>query len=198
MNNNEPTFRWDSHGITAYDFNNDVSDSRLSGINKSKGVRFDRFGLYGYSGIDGETWKPKSVSRKNDSVPNIDSMSTFALTWEGLKVVSTTEKNGTKQSAVLRIGDGAKSTIKDDTILRVARLDEDGNETPTFYINSNGDMSWGGEEGIYSSNGELTINASTLKTGSLQVYDESENLIFYAGLEPPAATFNMRRSAPAP
>jgi hypothetical protein len=48
MNGDEPTFRWDSHGITAYSFKNDASNVYLTDIDKRKGVRFDRFGLYGY------------------------------------------------------------------------------------------------------------------------------------------------------
>jgi hypothetical protein len=77
MNGKDPTFRWDAHGITAYDFDNGFSDTYLSGINKNKGVRFDRFGLYGYSNINGETWKPNNAQE-------IFEQSDFALTREGL------------------------------------------------------------------------------------------------------------------
>jgi hypothetical protein len=48
-------------------------------INPYKGVRFDRFGLYGYSDINGSTWVPKSTKE-------IDNHAHFALTWDGLKV----------------------------------------------------------------------------------------------------------------
>jgi hypothetical protein len=77
MNGDEPTFRWDSHGITAYDFSNEYNDVWLSNLDTSKGVRFDRFGIYGYRGIDGEEWHPVNTQ---EVVEN----STFALTREGL------------------------------------------------------------------------------------------------------------------
>ena len=129
MNGEEPTFRWDSHGITAYNFNNTSSDTMLSAIDKTKGVRFDRFGLYGYSGIDGEIWKPKSISGKNDGVASIDEKSTFSLTWEGLKVTN-------ESGAVLKIGDNAKVDKNDKTIMKI--LDSEGQ--PRFNITENGNL----------------------------------------------------------
>jgi hypothetical protein len=100
MNGDQPTFRWDTHGITAYSFDNSVSDTYLSGIDTTKGIRFDRFGIYGYTGVDGETWYPSSISgEKNEGQVNIEEQSTFYLTWEGLKV--TTKKSG-KESDLKR------------------------------------------------------------------------------------------------
>jgi hypothetical protein len=52
MNKDEPYFRWDALGLTAYYFNEyeDEKDKKYShGLNTNQGVRFDRFGLYGYS-----------------------------------------------------------------------------------------------------------------------------------------------------
>jgi hypothetical protein len=80
MNGDHPTFRWDSKGITAYSFATEVSEE--TGIevdydyNYNKGVRFDRFGLYGYDGQE-QTWAPNNIEAvKKNSV--------FALTWDGL------------------------------------------------------------------------------------------------------------------
>jgi hypothetical protein len=88
MNGDEPTFRWDSHGITAYDFDNSLSDTLVSGINKYKGVRFDRFGIYGYDlpehgEMSGENWYPTGINTGNNS---IEDHANFYLTWDGLKV----------------------------------------------------------------------------------------------------------------
>jgi hypothetical protein len=77
MYNNEPYFRWDAFGITAYHFNSDNPGGYLYGLDTKRGVRFDRFGIYGYSGKDGATWHPNSLQ---DVVDNAN----FALTWEGL------------------------------------------------------------------------------------------------------------------
>ena len=77
MNNDEPYFRWDTYGISAYSFNTTADNRYLYGLDTKKGVRFDRFGVYGYNGIDGSTWHP-------DSIANIEENSLFALTWDGL------------------------------------------------------------------------------------------------------------------
>lgn len=143
MNGNEPTFRWDSHGITAYDFDNSVSDTYLS-INKNKGVRFDRFGIYGYSGIDGETWKPTGISTGSNS---IDEHSAFSLTWEGLKVT-------VNDGATLRIGDipTETSVVTETENNSTAEVDDDSqyifivrdkNNNPTFRIKKDGSVAMG-------------------------------------------------------
>lgn len=79
MNGDEPYFRWDAYGITAYDFQTDPSQrTRYQyGLDTKKGVRFDRFGIYGYHGVDGSTWHPNSLQDVKDK-------SLFALTWDGL------------------------------------------------------------------------------------------------------------------
>jgi hypothetical protein len=108
MNSNDPTFRWDTHGITAYDFDNSSSDTYFT-VNQNKGVRFDRFGIYGYTGINGETWKPTGI---DTGINSIEEHSTFYLTWEGLKVKSNT-------GATLRIGDNSRNADGDNTMLAV-------------------------------------------------------------------------------
>jgi hypothetical protein len=90
MSGDEPTFRWDAYGISAYDATwfTEGTLSTISGINSKKFVRFDKYGVYGMnnSGIDGANWHPSSID-------DIDDKATFALTWEGLKV--TGNNNGT-------------------------------------------------------------------------------------------------------
>jgi hypothetical protein len=64
MNKDEPYFRWDALGLTAYYFNEyeDEKDKKyLHGLNTNQGVRFDRFGIYGYREVDGLTWHPNSL-----------------------------------------------------------------------------------------------------------------------------------------
>ena len=77
MYNNEPYFRWDAFGITAYHFNSDNPGGYLYGLDTKRGVRFDRFGIYGYSGKDGAIWHPDTLQEVKDN-------SAFALTWDGL------------------------------------------------------------------------------------------------------------------
>lgn len=130
-NGNDATFRWDSHGITAYYFDNSLSDVYLSGIDKNKGVRFDRFGLYGYclpqgDELTGETWRPTGI---DSGLHSVEEHSTFYLTWDGLKVTSDL-------GATLRIGNNARISNTDTSIFRinngvfdVLKIDENGNLT---------------------------------------------------------------------
>ena len=159
MNGDQPTFRWDTHGITAYDFDNSTSDVYLSGINKKKGVRFDRFGLYGYSGIDGETWKPTGIDSGDDS---IEDHSTFYLTWEGLKVKN---RNGT----TVRIGDNSKTNSADSTVLKVTRKNESVDET-VFSIGDDGQVEIIGSLKVGSSVGDTKVEdlASKDNLGTLE------------------------------
>ena len=75
MHGNDPTFRWDAFGINAYSF--DVTNGYLHGLDTSKGVRFDRFGIYGYDAKGDSMWHPNSME-------DVEEKSIFALTWDGL------------------------------------------------------------------------------------------------------------------
>lgn len=77
MNGDEPYFRWDAYGISAYYFDNTTQNGYINGLDTKKGVRFDRFGIYGYNGIDGAIWHPETLQDVMDN-------SLFALTWDGL------------------------------------------------------------------------------------------------------------------
>lgn len=132
MNSDQPTFRWDSYGISAFDatwFGNTTSD-----VDGCKFVRFDKNGIYGINGgVNGLNWHPKDGEELSD----IDSKATFALTWDGLKV--------TGNDAIAWIG---KHDIKDEdeTILasRMIRvIDKSGNET--FGVDDEGNVSIQGE-----------------------------------------------------
>jgi hypothetical protein len=121
MNYDEPVFRWDTFGISAYDaeWTDTEAGSVISNVNSKKFVRFDKYGIYGINevgSIDGANWKPGEIKDINDNA-------TFALTWEGLKV---TGNNGT----VARIGKYG-SNIVDIGSINGNRItvDTDGNVT---------------------------------------------------------------------
>jgi len=92
MNGTESYFRWDAKGITAYDYDSPTSGALLNGLDTTKGVRFDKFGIYGYSGIDGQGWAPQYVFKWDTNTgkaierdpESIRGYSTFELTKEGL------------------------------------------------------------------------------------------------------------------
>ena len=134
MNYDEPVFRWDSFGISAYYANwyDDNFGTVVSGVNTSKFVRFDKHGLYGINGgADGANWHPTGAYYDGDPFKEIDDLSTFSLTWEGLKV--------TGDKATLRIGNGAKVNKNDDTLLSI----KDSYNNITFAIKNDGSIIWG-------------------------------------------------------
>ena len=110
MSGDEPVFRWDAFGISAYDalWTRGEGFSTISGVNTRKFVRFDKNGIYGindYPGVDGASWHP-------DNIEQIDNAATFALTWEGLKVTG-------EDGVVARLGK------LDDYILKIGRDTEE-------------------------------------------------------------------------
>ena len=89
MSGTDNTFRWDAFGLTAYDFT--TNNDQILKLNTNKGVRFDHFGIYGFTGIDGSTWVPTSIAQWSISdgrlvvdSKSIRAHSTFELTKEGL------------------------------------------------------------------------------------------------------------------
>lgn len=86
MNADEPSFRWDRFGLTAFDFETDASGA-VTSFSTKKGVRFDRFGLYGFTGIDGAAWRPTSILPTDmNSADSISERASFYLTWDGLHI----------------------------------------------------------------------------------------------------------------
>ena len=123
MSGNEPVFRWDAYGISAYDalWTVDGDVKAISGVNTKKFVRFDKHGIYGInnaSGIDGANWHPDNIEAINENA-------TFALTWEGLKVVGNEgveARIGKNNGNILAITKNAQTllNITNDGVLEVA------------------------------------------------------------------------------
>jgi hypothetical protein len=152
----EPSFRWDSFGITAYDFA--VGNGLVSGMNTKKFVRFDRFGFYGADfttagvtteGIaitDGAGWHP-------DNAQEILNNATFALTWEGLKVSSTINES---ENAVAWLG---KHTIDgNDYLFSIVKNDSlgEGSTTHLLSVDTSGNATFAGD--ISAARGEFKGN----------------------------------------
>lgn len=80
MNSDEPMFRWDSYGITAFDFETQEGIVVSGSIKHNQFVRMDKFGIYGVDGTkNGLGWTPENVE-------DVLRQSTFALTREGLLI----------------------------------------------------------------------------------------------------------------
>jgi hypothetical protein len=149
MNYDEPVFRWDTFGISAYDatWYNGGTDvgTVISGVNTKKFVRFDKHGIYGINdaGVDGANWHPQDNNE-------IDEKSTFALTWEGLKV--TNKYNGGTKTAIARIGNYTDAKGQ-SSIIRV----NDGT-ADTFIVEPEGNVSIKGH-----------IEATSGKIGTMEI-----------------------------
>ena len=103
-NDNLPTFKWDGLGLTAYSF---IENNGRTVLNPGRGVRFDRFGIYGYN-AGTNAFEPSSIDDINDK-------STFSLTWEGLYIKSKTNngfvKIGRQSEALIQVNNGTKDTF---------------------------------------------------------------------------------------
>lgn len=111
MDGNFKTFRWDESGINAY-----YKLSENAGINLSKFVRFDHYGIYGIDNTSGETYVPASESAIwNDAK--------FGMTWEGFFVKN---KYGTHSVEVSSIND--IRVMKQNTeLIKIGRIYHDSN-----------------------------------------------------------------------
>ena len=77
---NSPSFRWDSQGINAYTVNSTIDPNTGLASREfdfSKFVRFDKFGLYGYDGV--EDFEPSTEAAIWDPLSGVK----FGLTWKG-------------------------------------------------------------------------------------------------------------------
>lgn len=81
MDGDHQTFRWDSTGINAYDAF-PIGDTQ-KGINLSKFVRFDHYGIYGINSLDGSNFNPDIAVAGKSGEELIWDTAQFGLTWNG-------------------------------------------------------------------------------------------------------------------
>lgn len=85
MNGEDPAFRWDKNGLTAYKYSDKTTDKGLVYKSSDAGVRFDKHGIYGFDGsklAEGasiDDWAP-------DDEGDIRDKAIFDLTKDGLCV----------------------------------------------------------------------------------------------------------------
>ena len=92
---NMQTFEWNAKGISAFAWN-EVNGAATT-VDYTKFVRFDQYGLYGYSGNE----EPSNISE-------VLSKSTFALTWKGLSINIPNSQN----NAVITIGSSSNPVFQ--------------------------------------------------------------------------------------
>lgn len=170
MNGNDPTFLWDAYGITAYDFNETIEEGAVvsTNYNYRKGVRYDRFGLYGFSD-KAPGWHPTKLDEVSK---NAD----FGLTWDG--VFFNLGKGTYKHNATNIVhGSGARLGKVDNSIFNawssenVPYYNEEDTTSPTFVKVFSAGTSTGGDDYsenlVIYDNGTLVSNDIYL-TGSVQ------------------------------
>ena len=203
MSSNEPTFRWDALGLTAFDYTTNAN--MLTGINSTRGVRFDRLGIYGFTGVDGSSWHPSEISAWDDygqidtSVTTaISAFSTFSLTKEGLYL-----KLGGLQYGHIKNGGGTitPAVISHSTTAWIGKGEDliynmwqvtDGVPNPYYYISptappnfvkifdvNNGNIQMYDNGYFYAKNAIIKGNI-TADNGSIGGFTISDNVL-YAG-----------------
>ena len=179
MNGDSPTFRWDSFGLTSYDF--DLMGEYAENINTNRGVRFDRFGLYGFENIDGSKWRPKNIDEIREN-------SVFMTTWDGFEF---------NKGGYAHLGN-AGSNAEENLLLAVGESADKINfsVSPTGIVRARGaeiagrieskDGVIGGwkisEDNILSNSALVGLHSGTEKYNSLVPYKSKSPIRFYAGV----------------
>lgn len=124
MNGKFPSFRWDSKGLSAFEFSLD-ENGRAYGFNNAKFVRYDQYGIYGINGHSG--FEPKNEDEVWDNA-------NFALTWKGFMLkndegsVSITSDKDIQvlSNSQERIKIGRLSTLNNNTTYGIRISNADG------------------------------------------------------------------------
>ena len=123
MSGSFPSFRWDSKGLSAFEFSIDETTGKAYGFNTAKFVRYDQYGLYGINGTTG--FEPKN----EDDIWN---NAKFALTWKGFMLKN---KYGEGHVSIdsqndFIVSDGTETRIQIGNISTI----EDRNSNPIYGI----------------------------------------------------------------
>ena len=123
MSGSFPSFRWDSKGLSAFEFSIDKTTGKAYGFNTAKFVRYDQYGLYGINGATG--FEPKN----EDDIWN---NAKFALTWKGFMLKN---KYGEGHVSIdsqndFIVSDGTETRIQIGNISTI----EDRNSNPIYGI----------------------------------------------------------------
>ena len=188
MNHNDPVFRWDSFGISAFDAKwADVQGTPvISSIKNDRFVRFDKFGIYGIDGgLNGINWYPTGKNYHGNPMDEINDVATFSLTWDGLHV-----KNG---NARVHIG-LRKNNENVKSLISIFKDNES-----TFLVGNDGSITISGKVtakegqiagwtinesyGIHASNKVAIVNPSTAAAGLKRfspISSTEQPMVFYA------------------
>ena len=164
-NSEDFSFRWDKIGLNAY-----YKEKNSSSYNYGKFVRFDKYGLYGYS--KGEYFEPNS---EQDVKENAD----FGLTWDGFFLRSKAREGWVEIDSEndFRVLIGTPNNYKEKIkigeiskgIFGITIKDAAGNDA--FYTDDNGDLTLIGHIEANSGSFSGHIDAQSGTIGDWQIYN---------------------------
>lgn len=147
LNGSFPSFRWDSTGISAYQFELNQETREISQFDYGKFVRLDQYGLYGINGypnFDSSVLEDELVGEDK-----IWDKANFALTWKGFMLKSSHVDGGyisitsvddfqvIDGNGKARVKIGKINDAKEEDIYGLQILNEDG---PVMEHNSAGEL----------------------------------------------------------
>lgn len=189
MNYDEPVFRWDAFGISAYEATNYTDGDAgtvVSGTNPFKFVRFDKYGLYGVNTLEGGESSINGLTWHANSLEDIMDIASFALTWEGLKVEGKDGVEaiiGKTDDYIINITKGDKQVFgitSDGTVKLTGTLEWGDNPSPGASSNpwdpKNPNNFTGllqligaqSDQGLYAANGKIYLNTEYILTGGIR------------------------------
>ena len=196
MNHNDPVFRWDSFGISAFDAEwADVQGTPvISSIKNDRFVRFDKFGIYGIDGgRNGINWYPTGKDYHGNPMEEINEVATFSLTWDGLHVKNGNarvhiglRKDNENVESLISIFKGSESTFL---------VGKDGNVTISGKVTAKEGYiaGWAIDEsyGIHADHQVAIVNPSTAAEGLKRfspISSTEQPMVFYAHTRNPETT----------
>lgn len=161
-----PSFRWDSVGLNAYEFELNEDGKSGKNFNYSKFVRFDQYGLYGINGY--ANFNPLVVENGLSGEDKIWDKAHFALTWKGFSL-----KNDDGSVKITSDND-IQIFAKEQERIKIGRLNNgtygirisDSHGAPVMLTKDDGTL-WL-ENALYIGADSKTIEDATVKIGYLE------------------------------
>lgn len=163
-----PMFRWDKTGISAYSCiprEQTIEGQTISDypVNFSKFVRFDKFGIYGYSNPSNEAYLDDFIPETEEEIW-LNDYTKFGLTWKGFFLKSTSENGG-----YVKITTDGDMIKYDNGTLDRKIISSGFGSNETFYLTQNGNAVFSGElraaKGTFA--GDSSTSLLTLDDGGL-------------------------------
>ena len=161
-----PSFRWDSVGLSAYEFELNEDNKTGKNFNYSKFVRFDQYGLYGINGY--ANFNPLITENGLSGEDKIWNKAHFALTWKGFSL-----KND-DSSVKITSNNDIQVFAREQERIKIGRINNnsygirisDSHGAPVMLTKDDGTL-WL-ENALYIGADSKTVEDATVKIGYLE------------------------------